>query len=104
MRTTTEPDVELLLRHLADHDVRVVAVGRDDDGVGVLDAGLAQERDVHPVADEELAGPVVAEPAERVLALVDHADTSQPALRSSQRDGAADAAAARRRSPSRRPA
>ena len=54
-------DVELLLRHLADHDVRVVAVGGDDDGVGVLDPRPSQQLDVHPVADVELARPVVAE-------------------------------------------
>src|SRR4051812_42758678 len=53
------PDVEPLLRHLADDDVRVVAVGRDHDRVGVLDACLAEQREVHPVADVELARPVV---------------------------------------------
>ena len=50
--------LELLLGHLGDHDVRVVAVGRDDDRVGLLDPGLAQELDVHAVTDEEAAGPV----------------------------------------------
>ena len=60
----------------------VVAVGRDDDGVGVLDAGVAQQLQVDPLADEEAAGPVVAEPSERVLALVD-TETSQPTFRSS---------------------
>ena len=44
MRTTTHSVAEALLRDLADHEVRVVAVGRDDDRVGVLDAGLAQAR------------------------------------------------------------
>ena len=33
-------DAEALLGDLADDDVRVVAVGGDDDGVGLLDAGL----------------------------------------------------------------
>ena len=36
--------LEVLLGRLRDHEVRVVAVGRDDDGVGLLDPGLAQER------------------------------------------------------------
>ena len=88
----TERDLELLLRHLADHDVRVVAVGRDDDGVGVLDPRPLQQLDVHPVADVELARPVVAEPHHRILALVDDADL--PAgVAQLERDGAADAAA-----------
>ena len=54
--------------------------------------GLAQERQVHPVPDEELAGPVVAEPAERFLALVD--DRHLPArVAQLERDRGADAAA-----------
>src|SRR5262249_25144677 len=40
-------DGELLLRHLADDDVRVVAVGRDDNGVGIFDAGIPQELEIH---------------------------------------------------------
>src|SRR5262249_5688836 len=35
--------VEELLCDLSDHDVRVVAVGGDDDGVGVLDPGGPQK-------------------------------------------------------------
>ena len=89
-RTTTHVDAEPLLRDLADDDVRVVAVGRDDDGVGVLDAGRAQHLGVHAVADDEPAGPVLAEPAERLLLLVDGATRPSPRL------------AARARSPSRR--
>ena len=54
---------------------------------------VAQQLEVHPVADEELAGPVVAEPAERFLALVDHRHVPAAALQL-ERDGAADAAAA----------
>ncbi len=85
--------VEALLRDLADDDVRVVAVGGDDDGVGVLDAGLAQEVGVHAVPDDERAGPALAEPRERVLVLVD--DGHVPALLVElERDRRADAAAA----------
>ena len=35
----------------------------DDDRVGVLDAGLAQQRQIDSVTDEEPAGPVLAEPS-----------------------------------------
>ena len=86
-------DAEPLLGDLADDDVRVVAVRRDDDGVGLLDPGLAEQVDVHAVADEERAGPVVAEPRERVLVLVDDGDV--PALLLElERDRRADPAAA----------
>ena len=86
-------DVEALLRDLADDDVRVVAVGCDHDGVGILDAGLAQELGVHAVPDDERAGPILAEPRERVLVLVD--DGHVPALLVQlERDRRADPAAA----------
>src|SRR5207253_1073640 len=62
--------VETLLRNLADHDVRVVAVGGDHDGVGLLDPGLAQDLDVHAVAEDEAAAPVVAEAGESLFLLV----------------------------------
>ena len=48
--------------------------GRDHDRVGVLDTRLLEHGDVDPVADDEPPGPVLAEPVERVLALVDHGD------------------------------
>ena len=64
--------LEVLLRGLRDHEVRVVAVGRDDDGVGLLDPRLAEQLEVHAVPDDEVAGPVLAESPERVLVLVDH--------------------------------
>ena len=48
--------------------------------------------DVHAVPDVELARPVVAEPTERLLALVDDADLPAGAAQL-ERDGAADAAA-----------
>src|SRR5512133_2703174 len=75
-RRVEDPDddalvVETLHRHLRDHDVRVVAVGRDDDGVRVLDTGLAQDVDVHPVAEHEAAAPVLAEPRQGLFLLVD---------------------------------
>src|SRR5438105_9001424 len=71
-------DVEALLRHLGDHEIRVVAVRRDDHGVGLLDPRLAEHVHVHPVADDEAAVPVAAEPAQRLLLLVDRDDV--PAL------------------------
>src|SRR4029077_7703267 len=43
----------------------------DDDGVGLLDPGLAEDVDVHPVPDDEAARPVLAEPGQRLLVLVD---------------------------------
>src|SRR5205807_9736623 len=70
--------VEALLGDLADDDVGVVAVGRNDHRVGLLDSGLAQDLDVHPMAEHEAAVPVVAEPAERLFLLVDGRDV--PAL------------------------
>src|SRR5207245_148709 len=82
-----------LLRDLADDHVRVVAVGCGDDGVGVLDAGLTKEVCVHPVPDDEGPGPVLTEPGEGVLVLVD--DDDVPAFRVERlRDGRADPAAA----------
>ena len=84
---------EALLRDLADDDVRVVAVGRDDDRVRVLDAGGAKHVDVHAVSEHEAAAPVLAEPRERVLLLVDRRDL--PALAEQlPRDRGADAPAA----------
>src|SRR3954468_12824093 len=65
---------EALLRDLADHEVRVVAVGGHDDGLGVIDAGRAQDVDVHAVPEHEPAGPALAEPRERFLLLVDGGD------------------------------
>src|SRR5947199_9709551 len=64
-------DAEPLLGHLADHEVRVVPVRAHDDGVRVLDAGLAQDGSVHAVSDDEPAGPVLPEAAEGGLLLVD---------------------------------
>src|SRR5438034_368447 len=63
--------VEALHRHLGDHEVRVVTVRGDDDGVGVLDARLAQDVDAHPVAEHEAAAPFLAEARERLFFLVD---------------------------------
>ena len=77
MRTTTQLDAEALLRDLADHDVRVVAVGRDDDRVGVLDPGLAQQVDVHAVADEEPPGQF-SPSRERASSFSSTTVTSQP--------------------------
>src|SRR5439155_1714644 len=86
-------DAEALLRELADDDVRIVAVGGDDDGVRVVDPRLAEDVGVHPVADDEAAGPVLAEARERPLLLVDGRDV--PALREEPlRHGRADPAAA----------
>ena len=86
-------DPEELLHDLADDDVRVVAVGGDDHGVGVVDPGAAQHRRVHAVADDEAAVPALAEPAERLLLLVDGDDV--PALVAQRvRDRGADPAAA----------
>ena len=86
-------DPEPLLDDLADDDVRVVAVGGDDDRVGVLDSRAAQDRRVHAVADDEAAVPALAEPAERLLLLVDRDDV--PALAPQLvRNGRADPAAA----------
>src|SRR4029079_1697854 len=71
-------DPEPLLDHLADDDVRVVAVCGAHDGVGILDSRAAEARRVHAVADDEAAVPALAEPAERLLLLVDRDDV--PAL------------------------
>ena len=65
-------DPEALLRDLPDDEVRVVAVGGDDDRVGLLDPGLAEDVDVSmPWPDDEPARPVLSEPRERLLVLVD---------------------------------
>src|SRR3990172_11679381 len=72
------PDPVALLRDLADQHIRVVTVGRDDDGVGVLDARAPEDAGVHAVPDEEAAAPTGAEASERVLVLVD--DSYAPAL------------------------
>src|SRR5207237_4494657 len=53
-----------------DDEIRVVAVGGDDDRVGVLDAGRPQHARVHAMADDEPAGPVLAQAAEGGLLLV----------------------------------
>ena len=82
--------LELLLGRLGDHEVRVVAVGRDHDGVGLLDPRLAQELEVHAVPDEEPTGPLLAEPPERVLVLVADGDVPVRSLEL-QRHGRADA-------------
>jgi len=58
------PVVEALLGDLTDHEVRVIAVGRDDHGIGVLDAGLAQDEAVHAVPADEPAGPILSQAAE----------------------------------------
>src|SRR5207248_6306468 len=73
-------DVEALLGDLANEDVRVVTVGGCDDRVGVLDSGLAEHVDVDALADEEGAGPVLAEACERILVLVDDGDVPALAL------------------------
>src|SRR5581483_2055475 len=78
---------------LADDDVGVGAVGRDDDGVRLLDARLAQEVGVHAVPDEEDARPVLAETRERVLVLVHDRNVPVLALEL-EGDRRADAAAA----------
>ena len=70
---------EALLGDLRDDEVRVVAVGGDDDGVGVLHAGLAQHVGVHAVPHDEAARPVLAESLERLLLLVDGADVQPSA-------------------------
>ena len=67
-------DAVALLDHLADHDVGVVAVRRDDRGVGGLDAGLHEDIHLHGVADDERALPVAAESRKRLLVLVDGGD------------------------------
>ena len=71
-------DLELLLGRLRDHEIRVVAVGRHDDGVGLLDPGLAQELEVHPVADEETAGPAAPRVGPRASSFSSQTVTSQP--------------------------
>src|SRR3954467_6751461 len=43
----------VLRRDLADRQVRVVAVGRGDEHVGLLDAGLAEGVDLEPVPERE---------------------------------------------------
>src|SRR5581483_4218854 len=86
-------DAEALLQHLADDDVRVVAVGGDDRRVRLLDAGLAEHVAVHAVADDEAPAPALAEPVERLLVLV-HARHLPPLGRELYRDRGADAAAA----------
>src|SRR4051812_23085826 len=48
-------DAEALLRDLRDHEVRVVAVGGRDEGVGAVDAGLDQRVDLERGADGERA-------------------------------------------------
>ena len=63
-------DAVALLRHLADDEVRVVAVGRDDGRIGLGGARLLEDLLVHPVADDEAALPG-AEARERLLVLVD---------------------------------
>ena len=64
------PDAVPALQDLADHEVRVVAVGRDDGRLRLGDAGLLEDVPVHAVPDDEAALPG-AEPRERVLVLVD---------------------------------
>src|SRR5262249_22327633 len=87
------PDVEALLRDLADDDVRVVAVGRNDDGVRLLNAGVAQEVGVHAVPDDECTWPVLAQPRQSILVLVH--DGHVPALLMElERDRRADATTA----------
>src|SRR5689334_20873645 len=59
--------LKLELRDLRNHDVRVVAVRADDDGVGLLDPGLLEELQVHAVPDQEAPGPALTESPESVL-------------------------------------
>src|SRR3954452_16245917 len=49
----------VLAGDLRDRQVRVVAVGRGDEDVGLLDAGLAQGVDLEPVAEREAAARVL---------------------------------------------
>jgi hypothetical protein len=64
-------DLEALRSELADDEVRVVAVRRNDDRVGLLDPGLTQDLHVHPMPDDIAALPVLTQPVERLLAFVD---------------------------------
>ena len=60
-RDDDAPEAVAPLHDLADHDVRVVAVRRDDGGVRVGDPRPLEDLGVHPVPDDEAAAPV-AEP------------------------------------------
>src|SRR3989442_4564813 len=71
-------DAVALLQHLPDDDIRVVAVGGNDSGIRLRDAGAAKDVTVHAVADDEAASPA-AETVERLLLLVDARDA--PTLR-----------------------
>ena len=66
-------DAEALLRDLADHEVRVVAVGRDDDRVGILDSRFVEDVDVQPWPTTNRR-PMVTETSERLLVLVERDD------------------------------
>ena len=57
--TTDHPAPRMLARDLRDGEVRVVAVGRGDEVVGLLDAGLAQRVDLQAVAEREAAARVL---------------------------------------------
>src|SRR5581483_8937708 len=86
-------DAVAFLRDLGDDEVRVVAVRRDDDRVRRGDPGLLQHGLVHPVADDEPATPVRAEPRQRLLLLV-HRDDIPALAVETLGDGRADPAAA----------
>ena len=83
----------MLLSGLRDHDVRIVTVGRDDHGIGLLDPGLLEQLQVHPVADQEAPGPVLTESPEGVFVLVDHRHVPARTVELN-RDGRADPSAA----------
>ena len=61
-----------LLRDLRAHDVRVVAVGGHDHGVGLLDSRRLQRERVEGVSLDGAARESVAQALERLGALVDH--------------------------------
>ena len=73
--------VEAPLGDLGDDDVRVVAVGRGDEGVGPIDPGRVQRLDLERGADRELAAHVLPgaleadlEPRVRLRVLVEAGD------------------------------
>src|SRR5262249_55483969 len=85
-------DAKALLRDLGDYEVGVVSVGRNDDGFRLVDSSLVKHLDVHAVSDDEPSGPVLSEPSERLLLLVDGHHVPTLALEL-LRDGRADTAA-----------
>src|SRR3989454_4617669 len=77
-------NLEDLASDLGRHDVSIVAVGQGGEAIGGLDAGLAQDILIDPVAENHLPGEIAPPPVERAAI---HINDGPPATPPRQGDG-----------------